>query len=362
MKYFGHKTTEIGQRDKNSISGHICGVDRAAVRSHPVSERGFSLIEMMISITIGMLIIVALVGVLVSNSRTAKSNDRTSELQSNGRYALDHLTRGVRAASYRGFTWANPTVPLTTPIVAPTNECLEGGAPGGSFVTNIRQGIWGANDSNPYGGNCLAGDRYLSDDVLVLRHTGQPLPDADGVAPYVPALKANTFYFESTFAYGEVFQGVTPPAMAGTLIADFPLHAYVYYIGKDDDDATLPALRRIALKGNGDNCNGTAVTSALMCDEMVASLIEHMQLQFGYRGTNMLTQYHEANEVVGTSTDSQVTDWEAVNSVRIWLLARNAKAEPGYKDTNTYDMGDQHFRPNDGFRRQLFTAVVQLRN
>lgn len=362
MKSFSQETAETGQRESSGLSWHVCGAERAAVCNDPCSERGFSLIEMMISITIGMMIVVALVGVLVSNSRTAKSNDRTSELQSNGRYALDHLTRGVRAASYRGYTWANPTVPLTTSIAAPTNECLDGGAPGGSFVTNIRQGIWGANDSNPYSSNCLSGDRYLSDDLLVLRHTGNPLPDADGAAPYAAALKAGTFYFHSTFAFGEVFQGVTPPAMVGTLIADFPLHAYVYYIGKDDADTSLPALRRIALKGNGDNCNGTAVSSALMCDEMVASLIEHMQLQFGYRGTNLLTQYHEANEIVGTSTDSQVTDWEAVNSVRIWLLARNAKAEPGYKNTNTYDMGDQHYRPNDGFRRQLFTAVVQLRN
>lgn len=355
MKYFGQKTAEMGQRGSSGVSGHFCRVARAAAaRGNPSAGHGFSLIEMMISITIGMMIIVALVGVLVSNSRTAKSNDRTTELQSNGRYALDHLTREVRAAGYRGYTWANPTIPLTTAIGAPTNECLDGGAPSKSFVTNVRQGIWGANDSNPYSSNCIGSDRYLSDDVLVLRHTGSEVTAG--------TLKSGTFYFRSTFAYGEVFQGVNPPAMVGTLIGIFPLQEYVYYIGKDDADATLPALRRIALKGNGDNCNGTTVNSAIMCDEIVAGLIEHMQLQFGHRGTNLLSRYHEADQLIGTSTDPLETEWESVKAVRIWLLARNAKAEPGYTNNETYNMGDQQYTPNDGYRRQLFTAVIQLRN
>jgi hypothetical protein len=49
--------------------------------------------------------------------------------------------------------------------------------------------------------------------------------------------------------------------------------------------------------------------------------------------------------------------------MRIWLLARSATAEPGYVNTNSYLMGDQGaFVPGDGFRRQLFSTVVQLRN
>jgi hypothetical protein len=51
-----------------------------------------------------------------------------------------------------------------------------------------------------------------------------------------------------------------------------------------------------------------------------------------------------------------------VNSVRIWLLARNARAETGYSNTNSYVMGDVTYTVNDSFRRQLFSAVVQLRN
>ncbi len=304
------------------------------------AERGFSIVEMMISITIGLVIIAALTGVLASNSRSSKTNERTAELQSNGRYALDHLKRELRHAGYRGYTWADPAPPAGA--IAVTGGITECGGAGSGFVQNIRQGVWGANDSNPFPGDC-ASSGYLRGDMLVIRRAAnQP----------ATALAANTFYFRSTYSSGAVFQGtVVPATVAGTPIASFALQEYVYYIGSDDADATVPALRRIALQPDGS-----------LADEMVVSGIEHLQMQYGIATTDLNTQYYDANAIIGTSTDTAMTDWDNVNSVRIWLLARNAKAENGYANTSTYMMGDQAYTVNDSFRRQLFTTVVQLRN
>jgi Tfp pilus assembly protein PilW len=279
--------------------------------------------------------------VLISNSNSAKTNNRTTELQSNGRYAMDHLKREVRLASYRGFTWAEPTTTLTHPPVPPAGECLPLGGTAGSFVQNIRQGIWGANDSNPFSGNCLNG-RYTSDDVLVVRRVGNEI---------ATALTANTIYFRSTYAIGEMWQGGVPPTVAGAPIADFPVQEYVYYIGQDDTTPTLPALRRIALLPNG-----------TMGDEMIVSGVEHMQVQYGRATTDLNMQYHDANTIVGTSVDSLPTEWDQVDTVHIWLLVRNSTPEQGYANTSTYVMGDQNFTVNDNFRRQLLTMIIELRN
>ena len=320
---------------------------------HPASQAGFSMIEMMISVALGMLIIAALVGVLSSNSRSAKTNDRTTELQGNGRYALDHLKRELRHAGYRGYSWADPNTP-TTAIPAITNECLGAAAAAGSFVTNIRQGIWGANDSNPFTGNCLA-TGYLRGDVLVIRHLAN--------SPLSGNTTDGALYFRSSYAVGEVFRGTGAAALAGAPVltgtpvpqADFQLQEYVYYIGSDDSDATLPALRRRSLLGSS------------MTDEMVVSGIEQMQVQYGRHDTASNTQYFNGNGISGSSTDTPSTlttyAWDEVNSVRIWLLSRTAIVETAYTNTNTYVMGDVTYGPmNDGFRRQLFTAVIQLRN
>jgi len=310
-------------------------------------ELGFSLIEMMISIVIGLIVVAALVGVLVSNSASTKTNDRTAELQSNGRYALDHLRRELRHADYRGYTWQTPNV--TTLTIS--NECLETGATAGSFVNNISQGTWGANDSNPYAANCLSSG-YRRGDVLVIRRVA----DTALVSP--TALVSGEIYFRSTFIKGEMFQAGTG-AIAGTgapnntdgstfgdPLADFLVQEYVYYIGSDDNDTTIPALRRLTLRG------GT------MVNEMVVSGIEQMQVQYGLTPVNSsTTQFYNADQIAST------TAWEDVSSVRIWLLARNAKPENGYTNTSTYAMGDVSYDPVDGsFRRQPFTTVVQLRN
>lgn len=307
-------------------------------------ECGFSLVEMMISITIGLAIVAALTGVLASNSRSSKTNERTAELQSNGRYALDHLKRELRHAGYRGYTWAEPTNPPTMPVAVtnPPGSVTECGGAGSGFVQNIRQGIWGANDSNPFSGDCLGSGYSLGDVLVTRRMASQP----------ATTLVANTFYFQSTYSNGEIFQGsLVPAAVTGTPIASFAVQEYVYYIGSDNNDATVPALRRVALQSDGS-----------MVDEMVVSGIEHLQMQYGIATTDLNTQYYDANAITGASTDANPNDWDNVHSVRIWLLARNAKAENGYANTNSYVMGDQTYTVNDSFRRQLFTTVVQLRN
>lgn len=116
MKDREQRTEKRGQLEACRCAAHSGNMrGKAAAKPRPPvlgsqsCQRGFSLVEMMISITIGMMIVAALVGVLASNSRSAKANDRTAELQSNGRYALDHLTRELRAAGYRGYTVAPQT-------------------------------------------------------------------------------------------------------------------------------------------------------------------------------------------------------------------------------------------------------------
>lgn len=313
---------------------------------------GFTLIEMMISITIGLGILAGLVGVLATNSGNAKSNERTSELLTNGRYALNSVRAELREAGFRGFTWAEPSTPGALGLTGADNECLEGGAAQGAFVSNIRQGVWGSNDANPFSGSCIPVVNYvLNTDVLVVRRLA--------VVP-ATALAVNTVYFHSSYERGQIFRGtvspVTAPAFTGspTPLASYAVQIYVYYISpftiSAAENPQIPALYRVALLADGS-----------MARELVASGIERMQVQYGRLTTVPDTQYFDS--IAGTSIDATANSaWDEINSVRIWLLARNATPEPGYSNTNSYQMGSQPYTVNDSFRRQLFTTVVQLRN
>ena len=317
------------------------------------SQSGFTLIEMMISITIGLGILAGLVGVLATNSANSKSNDRTSELMTNGRYALNSIRRELREAGFRGYTWADPSTPGALGLTGGDNECLEAGAAQNAFVSNIRQGVWGSNDANPFEASCIPAANYAANtDVLVVRRLAViPTPLA--------SLKANTVYFQSSYEKGQIYRStvtpVVPPAFTGspTPLANFEVQIYVYYISPFTVSAAesplVPALYRVALLADGS-----------MARELVASGIERMQVQYGRFTTVPDTQYLDV--LAGTSFAPTSTAWGEVKSVRIWLLARNTVAEPGYVNTTKYPMGSQSYTANDNFRRQLFTSVVQLRN
>ena len=324
----------------------------------PVSRRlarvaGFTLIEMMISITIGLGILAGLVGVLATNASNSRSNDKTSELMTNGRYALNSIKQELREAGFRGYTWSEPDAPGA--LGALVNECLQGANAAGSFVSNLRQGVWGSNDANPFSANCIPNTRYAGDDVLVVRRLA-PFP--------ATALAANQLYFQSTYARGQVYRSTTAPVTAPVFggspvpLASFAVQVYVYYISPVTNTAApenpaVPSLRRLSLNSAG-----------AMVDELVATGIEHMQVQYGYLATNGTTQYLNAgvSPLDTDSSNSLSAVWDDVNSVRIWLLARNTLTEPGYANSQTYTMGGQNFVKGDSFRRQMFSTVVQLRN
>jgi type IV pilus assembly protein PilW len=228
------------------------------------------------------------------------------------------------------------------------NECLEAGATAGSFVANIRQGLWGVKSSNPFAASCIPAANYADGNDLVIVRRLDDIP--------ATTLSANTIYFQSSYAAGQIFRGTTAPTLFGspTPLASFAVKTYVYYISPFTDSVTesplVPALRRVSLQSDGS-----------MASELVASGIERLEVQFGVAGTGGTTQY--VNTINGSSFTSAPSDWDKLKSVRIWLLARNATPEPGLINSNTYVMGDRApYTPGDSYRRQLFTTVVELRN
>lgn len=346
---------------------------------------GYSLIELMVAMAIGLLILVMLLGLVVSSSSNSKSNQGTSDLQTTGRYAVDLLKRELRDAGARGFTQAQPNTPTTT-ITTPaiTLECLESGATAGSFVSNISQGIWGADNSNPFSANCIPSANYLAGDILVIRKTS-PSPE-----PNPEALSTGAFYFRSNYTAGEIFHGSqatacgasTPanayaapfnkqPCVTGspyTDLRDYAVREYVYYVSPYTNSASespkIPALWRVALQQSGQSSPGNFAA------ELVASGVEQMEVQYMRNdGTYTWLDAGKSTGKVslnGKSTDV-ISDWNNANgssgvtAVRFWLLVRAPNFEPGYVNTTTYTMGNATKTVNDGFRRQLFYTVVNLR-
>lgn len=296
-------------------------------------HRGFSIIELMVALTIGLIIVAAMLQNLTVASGSNRTNARVAEFQGNGRFATDFLRREIQHSGFAGVSWTQLTQIGAT---ATTDYGC-----GVGFASNIAQPIWGANDTNPLdAGNCIPAANYARGDILVLRRA-----DLDSIPP-TTTLASNLLYFRSEYLQGSVFLGPTRPVGLQSPVADYLLRTDVYYVSPWTNSAAenpkIPALYRMTL-GPG----------PLMTPQLVASNIENMQVQYGV-STAAGTRYYEASAVPASL-------WPNVVSVRLWLLARSTDVEPGYGNTSTYTLGDQTITASDGYQRQVFPLVVQIR-
>jgi len=294
---------------------------------------GFTLVELMVALTIGSIIALMIGTAFVSNSSTKRTNARFEEFQTNGRYAVDFLRRELQHAGFRALSVANVQQSGGT-------GTTDYGCGGNGVVTNLQQPVWGSNDTNPFSASCIPAANYARGDVLVVRRAG-----LDAI-PAATALAANTLYVRSEFLSATVFQGPTRPANVQPPVEDYLLQADIYYVSPWTNSAAenpaVPALQRLTLGP------GPALTR-----QVVASDVENMQIQYGV-STAAGTRFFNANAMAAA-------DWANVVAVRLWLLVRSTDADPDYKNTSTYTLGDQNVTVNDSFQRQVLPLVVQLR-
>ena len=80
-------------------------------------QSGFSLIELMVALTIGLLLLVGLTVLFANTNYTNRELQKVSQQIENGRYAIDTITQDLRLAGFYGHidSLASIAPPATTP-------------------------------------------------------------------------------------------------------------------------------------------------------------------------------------------------------------------------------------------------------
>ncbi len=99
------------------------------------AERGFSMIEMMIALTIGMVIMVAVAQLFYGNRQTSAAQDASAEVQETARFAALVLQREVRMAGMK-LTASTGVFDAANPVIAGVNATV--GAPNASDEVTVR--------------------------------------------------------------------------------------------------------------------------------------------------------------------------------------------------------------------------------
>lgn len=331
--------------------------NRAAWRS----GRGFTIIELMIAMTIGLILVGAVSVVLLGAMKTSTSRERDSESQTNGRYAIDTVRRSLNHAGFLGISslfW--PDEPYSGAAVT-SGSSVTFCDP--LFIGKLSLRVWASSNSNPYSATCIPAANYLAaTDVLVVRNlslnpvagpytTAAPVA-ANFIAP-ATGFVAGTIYFHVAYEGGQSFVGTAVPDLLASSkqppYFDYRLEEYVYYISPWTNSATespqVPALYRMRLDA------GPAMTA-----ELVASGVENMQVRVGEMSLNGTAKFLDP----GSSPEPT---WDSVQAVEVALLVRGATTEPGLAGlTRTHRLAGTTVTVTDGYPREVYSAVVQLRN
>ena len=334
-------------------------------------QRGLTLVELMVSLTLGLLITLA-IGYLYTNSRQSyRLNDNVARMQENGRHAMEVISRDVRMAGYWGCAGRTISTPVNT-LNNATDYAYKFGTPvEGHEATGTSTWVPAPDASIPgvvSGTDILTVRGTYGHAVTVLQHPGgNPPGSADLKVSVGSGLAKDDIVLVSDCSNAAIFQIThintsasmenvvhntgtgTPGNATKALGKEYAggeirrIATFTYYIRLNGYDR--PTLYRLS--------RGTA--------EDLVENVENMQVTYGV-DTNRdgaVDEYRTANDV---------TDWNSVRAVRVRLLLvspddnlTHAPQTYRWLDTDGDGIPDP-VTASDRRLRMVFTSTVGLRN
>ncbi len=343
-------------------------------------QGGFSLVELMVAITLGLLIVGGLTAIFVTNSQTRAQIEQISQQIENGGYAIELLANDLRNAGYLGEFDARQ---LTTPAAKPDPCATDLPA----LTTALPVAVQGY-DNGASAPTCLS-DLMAGTDILVIRGAstctvGDANCDAQiAGAPYFQAstcgsaaeLGSNTvasYYALNTDTTQLTLhkKDCNPPTAAGTLAPYRQYRTHIYFVANNDKSGDgIPTLKRAELGASG----FTIVP--------LVEGIQNLQVEYGIDGVDIasgaLVTPTGAPAVFTADPDGYhacaaatcVGYWRNAVAAKISLLARTTRSDAGYQDGKVYSLGlnaDGSANTagpfNDGYKRHVYVSVVRLNN
>lgn len=272
-------------------------------------QYGFSLIELMVAMLLGVFLLTGIASSYVSSKKTSFERDQASLLEDNGRIALETITQILQHTGYVSSSANGSLVPFVTkPADVASVDCSNGSP------SVVNPGLFNAN-------------RVVRDS-----------PEGDSIA---------VIYYGDNNLFSDCIGGVLPPACRvsspGDPARNLPLIASKIYSG-------FYIAPNNQLKCIGSRDVGTHV---------IADGVENIQYLYGVdaNGDGSVDRYVNATNLALTGL------WKGVVSIQVAVLIRSLKPLKLSAESKRYTLLDQVVTSgNDKFKRAVFTTTVRIRN
>lgn len=343
-------------------------------------QRGITLVEMMVAMVVGLILMVGIVQLFVSNKQAYRIQEGANVLNENARYLMNQMQFNLRMADHWGGVEADD-VEIDGDIGTIDDDC------DGEAAALRASGIFGVDGEAASPLDCIPASDYVPNSDIVIVRFADPVRVPSGK---VAEREEEVFVRSAVGRRSIVFQGenlgdlpsdLTPEeADAETVedeaavqadVANYQLRTFVYFLRPcasqdlgtpgicDAEDDNIPTLTRLSLQG------------LAMVEQDVIAGVEQMQLAYGIDDNNDRSpdRYLSAEDV----TDAD--DWDKVIDVKLSVLIRNTEldttANTSDEELATYtlyggDAGDgvTHEVPVEDrrYRRKVFNTSIQIRN
>lgn len=324
-------------------------------------QRGLTLIELMLAVTLGFLISAVVLSLYINTGKSLAQNERYAWMQENARFALKAVSEDMAMADFWGRVI--PTDVVTSNVTPPGGDCGEDidlYDAGTAIMVNNYHESPAFTHFTPCA--ALSTDRRAKTDVLAIKRvegsstasTFVDAADIDGDSDTTEVLTLGAsdlsngvVYLRSTVSAGTFIDDASSSNPPGSGQSDWRYMPRVYFIRNYYENASdqIPALCRREIVGIG-----------LTQTQCIAEGIEDFHVQFG------IDTDGDAIANLYTSIPS-MNDLENAVSARVYLLARSVEADPHFNNDTQYVLGDAPVDvANDGFYRRVYSTTVALRN
>lgn len=327
-------------------------------------QRGYTVIELMIALVLGLFLVGGVIQVYLSNKQTFRFNDALARVQETGRLAMETLAHDIRMADFWGCAAVGNGASAVNNMLDQTNADYQ------DYMASVGSGISGTEGgadpdsltlAGAFGGGAQVSQvpSAQSASLQVVKPSGVSVGDIVFVSD---CQSADIFQVENVNVTGNspdetvVHNSGNPSGVA-------PGNSKTNMSKVYQQDAQIFQIRRNAYSiGTGINGEPTlfrAVDGAAAgLDNMLAAGVEDMQILYG----EDLEPDGVADRYV--AADAAGLDMDSVVSIRVSLLVRseaeNVLDEPQNVSFNGQTLPDADVA--DKRLRQVFTTTVGVRN
>ena len=314
---------------------------------------GFTLLELLIALTLGLVILASSLSIYVASSRGSQMSQVETQMNEDGILALNLIQQQLKQAGYSRQIIPGSGATVMGNYAGPAVRGCDGG-----FTDATAAGAFGSLACKPGGGSDAIAIRYEAT-------TDNTTPSTDSTP-----LATNCV---GTGIFAATPSQVAPPPTPASAAPNYTLADNRYSV---TDASTQPMLSCRGSEKSGATANTIGAAQPLLAN------VEDMQILYGVANRpsaelastydpmrHQIVRYLDASGVDALASSGVLPDltedrWSRVLSVRVCLLMRSDRSVKdvpaggtSYKNCSNVDVTN-----NDGYLRRAYITTVLLRN